>query len=162
MANSIVISQMQQVEQFLKGTVNELNDFLNNTTLPNLVDECDASENYVNQLLMTVRRLVVFCDEGHQACQVLLNSEPFRKSAAEKVLYTIFHQCVEEFFSPKNDAWFEDSRAAYTGKDAVQFHETPPRSLQKVIRSLEKNFQTIREELQYYETDYRTKMLQSK
>lgn len=63
-----------------------------------------------------MRRLLVFCEEGQDACFVLLNSQPFRKTAAEKILYKIYHQVIAEFFSPKSDHWYENSRSAYTGK----------------------------------------------
>lgn len=161
MANTIVKAQTEQVESFLGNTVHQLNEFLNEATLSALVEESAGSREYVSLLLANTRRLAVFCDEGHSACQVILKSEPFRKSAAEKVLYNIFHQCIEEFFAPKNDAWYEDSRSAYTGRNSIQFHEAPPTQLKAVIRHLESDFQTIREELEYYETDYRTKMMQS-
>ena len=39
-----------------------------------------------------------FCEEGQDACFVLLNSQPFRKTAAEKILYKIYHQVIAEFF----------------------------------------------------------------
>ena len=161
MANSIVKSQTEQVERFLCETVEKLNTFLNHTTVPQLVKDTDASEQYMELLLANMRRLAVFCDEGYQACTVILKEDPFRKAAAEKILYNIYHQCIEEFFSPRNDAWYEDSRAAYTGKNAIKFHETAPEAVKQVVQSLESRFQSIREELEYYETDYRTKMMQS-
>lgn len=161
MANTIVKTQTEQVESFLGNTVHQLNAFLNEATLSTLVEESSTKQEYVELLLLNTRRLTVFCDEGLNACQVILKSEPFRKSAAEKVLYNIYHQCIEEFFAPRNDAWYEDSRSAYTGKNSIQFHETPPESLKVVIRGLESEFQAVREELEYYETDYRTKMIQS-
>ncbi|WP_223702468.1 YpuI family protein [Sutcliffiella deserti] len=160
MANTIVKTQTEQVESFLGNTVQQLNDFLNEVTLSSLTAETSGGTDYVNLLLSNTRRLSVFCDEGHNACQVILKSEPFRKSAAEKVLYNIYHQCIEEFFAPRNDAWYEDSRSAYTGKNSIQFHEAPPETLKVLIRQLESDFQSIREELEYYETDYRTKMIQ--
>jgi hypothetical protein len=161
MANTIVKIQTEQVESFLGNTVQQLTEFLNEVTLTSLAAETPGDQEYVMLLLSNTRRLTVFCDEGLNACQVILKSEPFRRSAAEKVLYNIYHQCIEEFFSPKNDAWYEDSRSAYTGKNSIQFHDTPPESLKVVIRQLESDFQSIREELEYYETDYRTKMIQS-
>ena len=40
-----------------------------------------------------------------------------------------------------------------------RFQQTPPASLEQVMKSLEGKFQLMREELEYYETDYQTKML---
>ncbi|MCA1030580.1 YpuI family protein [Bacillus timonensis] len=162
MGNSIVKSQMQQVEGFLEKTVQVLNSYLNETTIHGLLNEEDGDKEYYASLLSTLRRLVVYCEEGLDACQVFLSNEPFRKSAAEKTLYRIYHQCIVEFFSPRNDLWFEDSRSAYTGKNAINYRKSPPPSVRDLLLSLEADFQLVREELEYYETDYRTKIIQSK
>ncbi|MFC4324118.1 YpuI family protein [Litchfieldia salsa] len=162
MGNLIVKSQTEQVEEFLRNSVSSITNYLNQTTIDSLINEADGEKEYFESLLSNIRRLVVFCEEGLDACQVVLTNEPFRKGAAEKTLYKIYHQCIEEFFSPKNDSWYEDSRSAYTGKNALTFRQTPPPSTEKLLSSLEASFQSIREELEFYETDYRTKMLQSK
>lgn len=65
-------------------------------------------------------------------------------------------------FPQKSDRWYEDSRAAYTGKNSIKFHEEVPESIHAILKELESGFQAMREELEFYETDYRTKMLQSK
>ncbi|WP_204524714.1 YpuI family protein [Litchfieldia alkalitelluris] len=162
MGNLIVKSQIEQVELFLRKTVLDITTYLNQTTISSVMDEVEGDKEYFESLLSNIRRLVVYCEEGLDACQVVLANEPFRKGAAEKTLYKIYHQCIEEFFSPKNDSWFEDSRSAYTGKNALTFRQTPPPSVGKLLSSLEGGFQAVREELEFYETDYRTKMLQSK
>ncbi|MDF0726166.1 YpuI family protein [Cytobacillus sp. S13-E01] len=162
MGNSIVKAQTEQVENFLVKTVKSVNQYLNETTIASLQNELNGDQEYYELLLSNIRRLVVYCEEGLDACQVVLSNEPFRKGAAEKTLYKIYHQCIEEFFAPKGDLWFEDSRSAYTGKNSITFRQNPPLSLKKLLNSLEGGFQTIREELEFYETDYRTKMLQSK
>ncbi|MBN8200339.1 MULTISPECIES: YpuI family protein [Bacillaceae] len=162
MGNSIVKSQMEDVKNFLGNSVAAFEDFLNNTTIKDLETEKQGNVNYYKSILSHVRKLLVYCEEGLDTCKIILKSEPFQKGAAEKTLYRIYHQCIEEFFSPKNDAWFENSRSAYTGKNSIQFHEEVPDSLKTMFRQLEGEFQRIREELEYYETDYRTKMIQSK
>lgn len=162
MGNSIVKSQIEDVKNFLGNTVTVFEDFLNNTTIKGLEAEKQGNTVYYKSILSHVRKLLVFCEEGLDTCNIISKGEPFQKGAAEKTLYRIYHQCIEEFFSPKNDAWFENSRSAYTGKNSIQFHEEVPDSLKMVFRQLEGEFQRIREELEYYETDYRTKMIQSK
>ncbi|RBP89537.1 uncharacterized protein DUF3907 [Cytobacillus firmus] len=162
MGNSIVKSQMEDVKNFLGNSVAAFEDFLNNTTIKDLETEKQGNVNYYKSILSHVRKLLVYCEEGLDTCTIILKSDPFQKGAAEKTLYRIYHQCIEEFFSPKNDAWFENSRSAYTGKNSIQFHEEVPDSLKTMFRQLEGEFQRIREELEYYETDYRTKMIQSK
>ncbi|ANB61916.1 DUF3907 family protein [Anoxybacteroides amylolyticum] len=163
MANAIVMNQTKQVETFLQHTVRAMTNYLNETTLTGLLAEQeDGDKAYYEQLLLNLRRLVVYCEEGLEACRVVLKDEPFRKAAAEKALYRIYHSCIAEFFAPKNDAWYEDSRSAYTGRNSIKFRQTPPPSLKALLSSLERSFQAMREELEFYETDYRTKMMQSK
>ncbi|MDF1507667.1 YpuI family protein [Robertmurraya sp. DFI.2.37] len=162
MANTMVKSQLEDVRDFLVTTVNTLEDFLNQTTLNSLLEEEQGSEAYYKTILSNVRKLLVYCEEGLEACVVILQTDTFPKGAAEKTLYRIYHQCVEEFFQPKSDAWFEDSRAAYTGHNSIKFQEKVPETVVNLLKGLEGSFQSIREELEYYETDYRTKMIQSK
>ncbi|MGR5874378.1 DUF3907 family protein [Bacillus pacificus] len=45
------------------------------------------------------------------------------------------------------------------GKTPSFFQQTPPASIEQVMKNLEGKFQLMREELEYYETDYQTKML---
>ncbi|RTR30378.1 DUF3907 family protein [Robertmurraya yapensis] len=162
MANTMVKSQIEDVKKFLETTVCTFEDFLNDTTLASMLTEEQGDESYYKTILSNVRKLLVYCEEGLDACTIILQSESFPKGAAEKTLYRIYHQCVEEFFQPKSDAWFEDSRAAYTGRNSIKFQETVPASVKELLKGLEGSFQSIREELEYYETDYRTKMIQSK
>ncbi|MCM3586455.1 YpuI family protein [Mesobacillus maritimus] len=162
MGNTIVETQIHDVKDFLGQTVSKLEGYLNETTLQGLQAEVAGNTEYYKLILSTIRRLSVFCEEGLEACQVIHKAQPFSKVAAEKTLYRIYNYCIEEFFSPKSDAWYEDSRSAYTGKNAIKYRENVPLSLKELIVSLEEDFQRIREELEYYETDYRTKILQSK
>ncbi|MBD3109728.1 YpuI family protein [Bacillus sp. AGMB 02131] len=159
MSNSLVKSQLEEVSEFLGTTVKDLEEYLNVTTKDSLLHEQNANEDYYKSLLSNLRRLVVYCEEGYEACNIVLNNEVFHKIAAEKTLYKIFHQCIEEFFSPKNDSWYEDSRSAYTGKNSIKFHQEVAPSLSDLIKRLESGFQSVREDLEYYETDYRTKMI---
>lgn len=159
----MVQSQTEQTKDFLESVTNDIGNFLNATTLNSLLkEEPEGNNDYFKGLLSSLRRLYVFCEEGLDASKVILNGDKFRKGAAEKTLYWIYHQCVQEFYSPKNENWYEDSRSAYTGKNAIKYFQTTPESVKQLMASLEKGFQEIREELEYYETDYKTKMLQSK
>jgi hypothetical protein len=162
MGNTLVKTQLNDVKEFLIKSISTLEDFLNETTISQLNVENDEDRVYVKLILANMRKLVVYSEEGLEACSVILQSEPFQKAAAEKTLYKIYHQCIEEFFSPKNDAWFENSRSAYTGRNSIKFYRNVSEKISALIKSLESDFQRIREELEYYETDYRTKMIQSK
>ncbi|MEW9049774.1 MAG: YpuI family protein [Neobacillus sp.] len=162
MGNALVKTQLNDVKEFLANTSLKLENYLNDTTIEQMQREQEGDVNYYKLILSNIRKLLVYSEEGLEACSVILQSEPFQKAAAEKTLYRIFHQCIEEFFSPKNDAWYENSRSAYTGKNSIKFYKEIPDNLQVLIKGLEGEFQRIREELEFYETDYRTKMIQSK
>ncbi|MFB6465949.1 YpuI family protein [Cytobacillus sp. Hz8] len=162
MGNTMVKTQLEEVSLFLTNVVAKIENFLNETTITELMKEKNGDELYYKMLLASFRKILVYCDESLEACKIVLKSETFPKGAAEKTLYKIYHQCIEEFFTPKNDAWYEDSRSAYTGRNSIKFHQEAPESIKKMLKSLEGGFQRVREELEYYETDYRTKMIQSK
>lgn len=162
LGNIIVKSQLKDVQDFLETTVVALEDFLNEVTYSQLQQEKGGNEPYYKRLLSSLRRLLVSCEEGLEVCQIILNNEIFHKAAAEKTLYKIYHQCISEYFAPKSDCWYEDSRAAYTGKNSIKFHDEVPERIATVLKRLESGFQTMREELEFYETDYRTKMMHSK
>ncbi|MGG3470839.1 YpuI family protein [Neobacillus pocheonensis] len=162
MGNSLVKSQLNDVKGFLTKTITTLEDFLNETTIKGLNLENEEDVTYNKLIFSNLRKLAVYSEEGLDACSVIMQSEPFQKAAAEKTLYKIYHNCIEEFFAPKNDAWFENSRSAYTGRNSIKFYRNVPEEISQLVKSLEGEFQRIREELEYYETDYRTKMIQSK
>lgn len=162
MGNTIVKAQLEDVKSFLVKSIDQLEVYLNETTLANFLSEKQGDVDYYKLLLSNLRKLLVYSEESLDSCKIILQSETFPKAAAEKTLYRIYHQCIEEFFSPKNDVWFEDSRSAYTGKNSIKVRQEVPASLLTLLGGLEGEFQRVREELQYYETDYRTKMIQSK
>jgi uncharacterized membrane protein YcgQ (UPF0703/DUF1980 family) len=162
MGNTLVKTQLNDVKGFLGRTIEILEEYLNETTLSQLNLDNEEDRKYHKLIFSNLRKLIVYSEEGLDACSVILQGSTFQKAAAEKTLYKIYHQCIEEFFSPKNDAWFEDSRSAYTGRNSIKFYRNVSEDIVNTVKSLESEFQRIREELEYYETDYRTKMIQSK
>jgi hypothetical protein len=157
-----VKSQLKEVEELLVTTIKTIEDYLNETTLLQLNSDNEEERQYHKVVFSNLRKILVFSEEGLDACKIILQSEPFQKAAAEKTLYRIYHQCIMEFFSPKNDAWYEDSRSAYTGRNSIKFYKEVPENLKQIVKGLEGEFQRIREDLEFYETDYRTKIIQSK
>jgi hypothetical protein len=162
MGNMLVKSQLNDVQGFLSKTITALEDFLNESSVTQMIQENEEDRPYYKLVFANLRKLVVYSEESFDACMIILQNDSFQKAAAEKTLYRIYHQCIEEFFSPKNDAWFEDSRSAYTGRNSIKFYKDVPEPLLQLVKGLEGEFQRIREELEFYETDYRTKMTQSK
>ncbi|MBM7693167.1 hypothetical protein JOC77_002607 [Peribacillus deserti] len=161
MANTIIQNQMEDVKRFLESTVHHIEDFLNSVTLRTLQAEKSGDEFYYKSLLSNIRKLAVYSEENLEACKIVLNNDVFHKVAAEKILYKVYHQVIEEFFSPKTDSWYEDSRSAYTGRNSIKLRGEAPGSITALMKTLESGFQSVREELEFYETDYRTKMIQS-
>jgi proline dehydrogenase len=162
MGNMIVEAQIDDVTKHLVKTIDCLERFLNDTTLDMLVNDHKDKFEYYKVFLSQCRKILVYSEEGYEEAKIIQKVTPFPKQIAEKTLYKIYHQCIEEFFSPKSDVWYEDSRAAYTGKNAICFREEVTSSIHQLFLQLEGSFQHLREELEYYETDYKTKLLQSK
>lgn len=162
MGNMIVESQIDEVTKHLVKTIQSIEQFLNETTLDMLVNDHKDKVDYYKIFLSQCRKILVYSEEGFEEAQIILKATPFPKQIAEKTLYKIYHQVIEEFFSPKSDVWYEDSRAAYTGKNAICFRQEVSPSVHQLFHQLEGGFQHLREELEYYETDYKTKLLQSK
>lgn len=163
MGNSLVKGQITLAHETLNKINAIVSQYLNETTVSSLKSEKEeANAGYYEAILASLRRISVYCDEGKDSCEVILNGKTFRKAAAEKTLFWIFHNCIEEFFNPRIENWYEDSRSAYTGRNAIKFPYEVPQSLTDVVASIEGPFQSIREELEYYETDYQTKVIQTK
>lgn len=162
MGNMIVEAQICEVTKHLVKTIQCMEQFLNETTLAMLVNENKDKLDYYKLLLSQCRKILVYSEEGYEEAQIINKATPFPKQIAEKTLYKIYHQCIEEFFSPKSDVWYEDSRSAYTGKNAICFRQEVTPAIHELFHKLEGGFQHLREELEYYETDYKTKLLQSK
>lgn len=161
MGNDLVRQQLQVTMGNMKDVSKEIRTFLNEIRLEDLVKANPTTSTQDFELILDqFRRLLVFFEEGRESGNLLLRSENFRKGAAEKTLYWIFHQCIEEFFQPHYDVWYEDSRAAYTGKNAIRFRNEVPEKVKQIVQNIEGPLQTVREELEYYETDYRTKIKQ--
>jgi hypothetical protein len=162
-SNAVIQEQMNDVKLFLENTVLDLSAYINHHSLEKILEEEGSRDvDYYEKLLRQLRRLEVFCLEALEAVSIQLNSKQFREKVAEQTLYRIYHKCILEFFSPKDDIWYEDSRALYTGKKSICFQADPPKSVKQLISSLETSFHRIREELEYYETDYQTKLMSNR
>lgn len=153
MRKQMIRAQLNVAGSYLTLIVEQLDAYLDYHQLDSLMEEQGSKEKrYYRSLLKSLRRLEVFCDEAKDAIAVLLQSEGFKTAAAERTLYGIYHQCIAEFFAPKSDTWYEDSRAAYTGESAILYHHEPPLSFKKLMLKLESSFQKVRQELECYET----------
>lgn len=141
----------------LKEAIAKMELFLNEYGLPQLVLEHDpAMEEFYRGYLSDARHLLVFSEVAYEKLGIALRRPQFNEEYAEKVLYEVYHSCVNNFFYPKNECYSEDGRYAYTGQDAIRFRKKPTRVVRDLTIELSKIFEELREDLTYYETDYIT------
>ena len=142
----------------LKDAIQQLEPFLNDYSLSQLIGEEDGEEAqaFYKGLLSDLRHLLVFSEVSVEKLGVLLRRPNFDNDFAERVLYEVYHQCVNAYFYPKNECYSEDGRYAYTGQDAIRFRFKPVREARVIVLSLSKIFEELRDELAYYENDYMT------
>jgi hypothetical protein len=149
----------------LKQACEELDRFLNHTSVLDLLREAEEDkeglEDYLCEFLRDMRLLSVLCEAAREKASLVLRRGRFREDWAEKVLSEIMHSCVYAFYFPKNEVYEEDGRYSYTGQEAIKFRMAPPKPLRKLVLSLSRIFETLREELDYYETDYHTRVRMS-
>ncbi|WP_170007522.1 DUF3907 family protein [Bacillus fonticola] len=160
MGNQVLQSQITLTQAVLSQIVKKFEQYVTTHDRLRLLEETTGDKAYYDGVLRDLRRLLVFCEEALDSCGIVLRNEPLSKTAAEKTLYSVYHHCVDDFYNPRSDLWYEDSRAAYTGRNAIHFRATVPPSLQALMASVEAHFQELREELDFYETDYQTKVVQ--
>lgn len=149
----------------LKEVNRMLEEFLNYNHVPKLLEESsreEGMEQYVKEYLSDLRHLLVSCEIGYEKVSLVLRRARFNEEFAEKVLHEVVHVCIYNFYYPKNEVYEEDGRYSYTHHDAIQFRKPPADSLRKLTISLSKIFEELRDELEYYETDYETRMRMQK
>jgi hypothetical protein len=144
----------------LKTVAGVLESFLNDHTLTGIVEqqpEVDATEatQYYRGILADLRYLNVFAEEYYERLGNLLRRPNLDEKRCEWVLYEVYHRVVSAFFYPKNEGYSEDGRYAYTGKDAIRFQMRPVRSVRDTVLSLSHIFETLRDDLAHYESDYK-------
>lgn len=114
------------------------------------------NKEYIQQIFKQLRRMEVVFDEALLRLNYLLKTERLSQTEAEKTLFKIYHQCIMEFYSPRHDVWYEESRAVYADKMSIRFHQPPPLGLKIMFSELEPHFQYAREILDYYDTKHQT------
>ncbi len=144
----------------LKKVSMELERFMNQVTLAGLVEQSgdpEEYEAYYRTYLSDLRHLLVYCENAYEKLGVALRRARFNEDFAEEVLYQVYHMCVNNFYYPKGEVYDEDGRYSYTGQDAIIFRKQVTPELKQLTISLSKVFEQLRDDLQYYETDYITK-----
>lgn len=141
----------------LKEAMAKMELFLNQHSLQQLNSEDDETmEEFYRGYLSDLRHLLVFSEVNYEKLGISLRRPNFNVDYAERVLYEVYHHCVNGFFYPKNECYSEDGRYAYTGQDAIRFRKKPDRNVRNITIEISKIFEELREDLSYYETDYIT------
>jgi hypothetical protein len=141
----------------LKAAIEEVEQFLNNYALPQLVEEDkEESRIFYSGMLSDLRHLLVFSEVAYEKLGAVLRRPNFDTDLAERALYEVYHHGVNAFFYPKNECYSEDGRYAYTGQDAIRFRVKPIRAARDVILNISRVYEELRDDLSYYESDYLT------
>lgn len=146
----------------LREAKEKLEHFLNYHSVPQLIaDHSQPDEEqiqYYCDYLADLRHLSVSCDINYEKISLVLRRAKFNHDYAEKVLNEVVHSCISYFYYPLHEVYEEDGRYCYTNQDAIKFRQTPAEPLKEITLSLSKIFQDLRDELEYYETDYVTRI----
>lgn len=141
----------------LKEAIAKVELFLNDNSLTQLNEENDpAMDEFYRGFLSDMRHLSVFSEVSYEKLGICLRRPNFNNEYAEKILYDVYYNCVNNFFYPSHECYSEDGRYAYTGQDAIRFRKKPNRAVRDITLDLSKIFEELREDLTYYETDYIT------
>lgn len=139
----------------LKEAIVRIEDFLNEYSLPQLAESQEEEEvAYYKGFLSDLRHLLVFSETSSEKIGVLLRRANFDVDSAEDTLYKVYHNVINSFFYPQNECYAEDGRYAYTGQEAIRFRRHIAAPARKVILDVTKAYEELRDDLDYYESDY--------
>ncbi|UVI32159.1 YpuI family protein [Paenibacillus spongiae] len=158
MPSTNVKALSESTKDKLKQGIDHLEAFLNHYTLPMLAvnDQSQEAELFYKGLLSDLRHLLAFSEVAYEKLGVAIRRPNFDNDFAERILYDVYHQCVNAFFYPKNECYSEDGRYAYTGQDAIRFRTKPINSARDIVLTVSKVYEELRDDLAYYENDYMT------
>lgn len=146
-----------ETREKLKSAISTMELFLNEHTLPQLAAGQDEETiHFYKGFLSDLRHLLTFSEVSFEKLGIVERRPNFDTEFAEKELYRVYHSCVNSFFYPKNESYSEDGRYAYTGQDAIRFRKKPIRPARDVIMDITKIYEELRDDLNYYESDYLT------
>lgn len=155
MDNMQVKTLCETARASLKQAIATLEQFLNASTLDGLSEGAEDDIRAFNRdFISDMRHLLVFAEVHDEKLGIVLRRPNFAVEQASKVLYDVYHQCINRFYFPKNECYSEDGRYAYTGQDAIRFRKKPSRAVRDLTLDMSKLFEPLREQLAYYENDY--------
>ena len=143
-------SQAQKVFDELGRIENILEDFHNHHSAEHLVNgNKELRKEYIQQVIKQFRLLEAYSTQGKRAIYPFANGKNINAKNIDRILRGISVKCVDSFFSPNVDLWFEDSRASYQNKNAIDFIENPGEEINELTRKLEPIFLDLRNQLEY-------------
>ncbi|PKR78892.1 hypothetical protein CEY16_03810 [Halalkalibacillus sediminis] len=147
-----LIAQIESIDEQIAAIESDLTDFLNHQCVDTILeDEELIDEEYIQSVLKQLRFLEVYCSEGCKALRKLKKHDHLNQEIIDKVFKGIYFKCVTEFFTPKDDLWYEDSRASYADKCSIDLQHKSGVEIEALICKIEPRFQTVREEIDYLE-----------
>ncbi|MEI7026714.1 DUF3907 family protein [Paenibacillus sp. y28] len=150
-----VKSLCESTKAKLKEAINAMEQFLNTQSLAGLNTDNDPEmDEFYKGYLADTRHLLVFSEVCYEKLGVCLRRPSFHAEQAERALYETYHNSINSYFYPQHECYSEDGRYAYTGHDAIRFRKKPSRAVRDLTIGLSPIFESLREELAYYENDY--------
>ena len=73
MGNSLVKTQLKDVAGFLTSSISTFENYLNEITISQMEQQLSGDEAYYKLILSNLRKLLVYCEEGLDACSVILH-----------------------------------------------------------------------------------------
>ncbi|GEL76115.1 DUF3907 family protein [Tenuibacillus multivorans] len=145
-----LLSQAESIQDHLQLIEHELSDFLDFTSVDKILDESkDVEINFIQTIFKEFRYIAVYSGEGKKAINRILMDQRIEETLVDKVYKGIYFKCVNEFFSPHHEVWYEDSRASYRNKFSIDFYTKPGMLIEDTIKKIEPSFHHIRDQLDY-------------
>jgi predicted mannosyl-3-phosphoglycerate phosphatase (HAD superfamily) len=141
----------EELQRDLKKIKEELKDFLNYQSIKDLGSLDEENIKYYEGFLFDLRHLSVFSEMYYEKVSNILRRPSFNEEQAKKCFYETYQNCINSFFYPKYESYSEDGRYAYTGQDSIRFRRDAKKEFKKIVISLSKTFEKIREDLHYFE-----------
>ncbi|RPF55728.1 DUF3907 family protein [Aquisalibacillus elongatus] len=143
-------SQAELINDHLEIIEDELNDFLDFTSIDKVLDSNhQVPIDYIQNIFREFRYLAVYCGEGKRAITKLIQTDQLEQNYVDRVYKGIYYKCVIEYFSPKDEIWTEDSRASYRNKCSIDFRDDPGEIIEQTMKKVEPSFHELREQLDY-------------
>ncbi|WP_144741424.1 DUF3907 family protein, partial [Bacillus altitudinis] len=101
--------QLHQPPLFLSNLALEINDFLNQPTLSTFKPLNPQAEAYYSHILTTFPNLPVYTHHPPPLSTKIPHHHTFPHQPPHHTLHPIYHQSIQQFFTPKNHTCYQDT-----------------------------------------------------